>query len=392
MEQEEIIRKLNKLETDQQEDRSRLAVMQRQLTGVENAVTENQGTFTALAEEISELKAHMKRFDQLDVALTKIRTDLSKAIENIEKQRTDRDREVEKLRLGDIETLNKAVVDFRKGLKTVKEMEKAIAEKKEQDAHKDKAFNQMEKQVNSFSQLREEDQQSLKVIQETLRQEAKKITPLQTEISQIRARMAEQHDQIDLENDNLRKLEVRLNDFLQGESDRKQAFNAAIEKQNLSQVERDRVWKEWQDRFDSIDLSSKTIEDQAKAFDETFRNLKKAQTSFEEINQRLDRRMNEVTEMQRLTDERIRQEWQGFKGDDQKRWTTYTLGQEELQRELNRQLDKNQTRVMELEDLTQEVKEMMVLIADENKKRYQKIIDMSNEWLESNERVLGRHK
>jgi exonuclease VII large subunit len=120
--------------------------------------------------------------------------------------------------------------------------------------------------------------------------------------------------------------------------------------------------------------------------------LKKAQTSFEEINQRLDRRLNEVTEMQRLTDERIRQEWQGFKGDDQKRWTTYTLGQEELQREINRQLDKSQTRIMELEDLTTEVKEMMVLIADENKKRYQTLIDMSNEWLESNERAFGRHK
>ena len=86
------------------------------------------------------------------------------------------------------------------------------------------------------------------------------------------------------------------------------------------------------------------------------------------------------------------QEWQGFKGDDQKRWTTYTLGQEELQREINRQLDKSQTRIMELEDLTTEVKEMMVLIADENKKRYQTLIDMSNEWLESNERAFGRHK
>ena len=47
---------------------------------------------------------------------------------------------------------------------------------------------------------------------------------------------------------------------------------------------------------------------------------------------------------------------------------------------------------MELEDLTTEVKEMMVLIVDENKKRYQTLIDMSNEWLESNEMAFGRHK
>jgi hypothetical protein len=121
-------------------------------------------------------------------------------------------------------------------------------------------------------------------------------------------------------------------------------------------------------------------------------NFKNAQSFFEQMNQRLDRRLNEVSEMQRLTDERIRQEWQGFKSDDQKRWTTYLVGQEELQRELNRQMDKNQARIIGLEDLTQEVKEKMGLMADENKKMYQKLIDFSNEWLETNERTFGRHK
>ncbi len=392
MEQEEIIRKLNKLETDQQKERSKIAVMQKQLTGLENSIAENHSSIAELSGEITQLKTHMKRFDQLDNTLTKLRTDLSKAIENIEKQRADHDREVEKLRLGDLETLNKAVADFRKAIKSVKEIEKTVAEKNEKESHQDKAFNQLEKRLNSFTQIREEDQQNLKVIQETLRQDSKRITALQSETTAIRKRTDEHNDQIDLENDNIRKLEVRLNEFQQGENDRRQTFNAAIEKLNLQQVERDRLWKEWQLRFEAIDASSKTFEDQTKLLDETFRNLKKAQTSFEEINQRLDRRLNEVTEMQRLTDERIRQEWQGFKGDDQKRWTTYTLGQEELQREINRQLDKSQTRIMELEDLTTEVKEMIVLIADENKKRYQTLIDMSNEWLESNERAFGRHK
>jgi hypothetical protein len=392
MEQEEIIRKLNKLETDQQKERSKIAVMQKQLSGLERSIADNHNVIVEWESEITQLKTHMKRFDQLDSTLTKIRTDLSKAIENIEKQRADHDRELEKLRLSDLETINKAISDFRKSSKGVKEIEKVLADRSDKENLLDKTLNHLDKRVSTFTQLREEDQQSLKVLEETMRQDSKRITALQTETIAIRKRTDEHNDQIDLENDNIRKLEVRLTEFQQGENDRRQTFNAAIEKLNLQQVEKDRLWKEWQVRFETISSSSKTFEDQAKLLDETFRNLKKAQSSFEEINQRLDRRLNEVTEMQRLTDERIRQEWQGFKGDDQKRWTTYTLGQEELQREINRQLDKSQTRIIELEDLTTEVKEMMVLIADENKKRYQTLIDMSNEWLESNERAFGRHK
>lgn len=392
MEQEEILRKLNKLEADQQKERSKIAVMQKQLTGLENTLAEHHSSNVELSSQFTQLKTHIKRFDQLDNTLTKLRTDLSKAIENIEKQRADQDREVEKLRLGDLETLNKAVADFRKAIKNIKEIEKTVTERSDKESHQDKVFNQLEKKINSFIQIREEDQQNLKVIQETHRQDSKRITALQSETTTIRKRTDEHNDQIDLENDNIRKLDVRLTEFQQGENDRRQELNTAIEKLNLQQLERDRLWKEWQSRFEAIDTSARTFEDQTKLLDETFRSLKKAQTAFEEINQRLDRRLNEVTEMQRLTDEKIRQDWQGFKGDDQKRWTTYTLGQEELRREINRQLDKSQTRIMELEDLTTEVKEMMVLIADENKKRYQTLIDMSNEWLESNERAFGRHK
>jgi len=392
MEQEEIIRKLNKLEADQQKERSKSAVLQKQLTGLENSFAENHGLIIELSGEITQLKTHMKRFDQLDNTLTKIRTDLSKAIENIEKQRADHDREVEKLRMGDLETINKTVADFRKAFQSVKEIENGYAERNEQESHQDKVINQLEKKLNAFSQVRQEDQQVLKVLEETLRQDSKRVLALQSETTTLRKRSDEHNDQIDLENDNIRKLEIRLNEFQQGENDRRQAFNDVVEKQNLQQLDRDRLWKDWQSRFEAIDASSKSFEEQTRLMDETFRNLKKAQSSFEEINQRLDRRLNEVTEMQRLTDERIRQEWQGFKGDDQKRWTTYTLGQEELQREINRQLDKSQTRIMELEDLTTEVKEMMILMADENKKKYQKLIDMSNEWLESNERAFGRHK
>jgi chromosome segregation ATPase len=241
MEQEEIIRKLNKLETDQQKERSKIAVMQKQLSGLERSIADNHNVIVEWESEITQLKTHMKRFDQLDSTLTKIRTDLSKAIENIEKQRADHDRELEKLRLSDLETINKAISDFRKSSKGVKEIEKVLADRSDKENLLDKTLNHLDKRVSTFTQLREEDQQSLKVLEETMRQDSKRITALQTETIAIRKRTDEHNDQIDLENDNIRKLEVRLTEFQQGENDRRQTFNAAIEKLNLQQVEKDRL-------------------------------------------------------------------------------------------------------------------------------------------------------
>ena len=43
--------------------------------------------------------------------------------------------------------------------------------------------------------------------------------------------------------------------------------------------------------------------------------------------------------LQRLAEERLRQEWVTFKADDQKRWTGYTLSQDEAIRELRQAVE-----------------------------------------------------
>ncbi len=163
-----------------------------------------------------------------------------------------------------------------------------------------------------------------------------------------------------------------------------------IEKQNLQQVERDRVWKVWQGRFESVDSDAKSFEVKLKSLDETLRTLKRLQTTFEEMNQRLDRRMNEISEMQRITEERSRQDWLNFKAEDQKRWANYSLGQDEIQREISQEYEKTRERLIALEDLTQELKENFVGTAEINKKHLLGILEFVNQWLESNERNTGR--
>ncbi len=64
------------------------------------------------------------------------------------------------------------------------------------------------------------------------------------------------------------------------------------------------------------------------------RAVKRSQDSFDEITQKFDRRINEITEMSRINEDRFRQEWGSFKTDDQKRWTNYSLSQEEQFREI----------------------------------------------------------
>jgi oligopeptide/dipeptide ABC transporter ATP-binding protein len=61
--------------------------------------------------------------------------------------------------------------------------------------------------------------------------------------------------------------------------------------------------------------------------------------------------IGEITEIQRLSEELFRQEWVTFKADDQKRWTNYTLAQEEQLRETSRQFDKYNERMVAIDGM-----------------------------------------
>ena len=93
--------------------------------------------------------------------------------------------------------------------------------------------------------------------------------------------------------------------------------------------------------------------------------------------------------MQRLTEERFRQEWVNFKADDQKRWTNYTLAQEEQHRETFRLTDKQSERLIVLEDSVQELRDSIHVIIEDTQVRLQGLLGISHQWLDEYERTHG---
>ena len=154
--------------------------------------------------------------------------------------------------------------------------------------------------------------------------------------------------------------------------------------------EGDRGWKDMQVRFDEITNRASNLDAQLQSLDATQRAVKRAQESFEEITQRFERRMNEITEMQRLVEERFRQEWVGFKADDQKRWTNFTLAHDEQQREVGQSFEKITERLAVVEDSAQEVHDQLHILVDETQKRLQSQLAQVHNWVEEFDRTVGQ--
>ena len=150
--------------------------------------------------------------------------------------------------------------------------------------------------------------------------------------------------------------------------------------------------KEWQEKYDEFQKQMKILDTQTTALEETLRSAKKAQETYNELNTKLERRINEVTEMQRLSEDRLRQEWVTFKADDQKRWTGYTLSQDEGTKDVRRSVQKLEERLTALGESAQTLQDQLHQTADASEQQLQELMNVAHEWLSAYERIMGHGK
>ncbi len=390
MDLDQIVKRLEWIDSERRKDKTIIATLEDRLAASEGMIPALVQQIRELSGEVSRLSAQLARFDTIETNVAQVRVDLSRQIDAVEKARLEHDREVEKARLADNETLTRTISEVRRGLDPIPDLKKNLVARQEEEFRLSRLIEEVEKKVVDTHRYDEEYRRSLRLLDEGRRQDTKRLTDVQGELAALRKRQEEQRGKVDLSTDGLRKVEMRLSDLQAAEVERRQAMTAFMERQNLANVERERVWKDWQTRFEIIEKQAVNLDSQLQALDATHRAVKRAQESFEEITQRFERRINEVTEMQRLTEDRFRQEWVSFRADDQKRWTNYTLVQEEQQRESTKQGDKLHERMVYLEDLSQELQDLVRQITTDNEKRLQSLLALAHEWMETYEKAFGR--
>ena len=390
MELDQLVKRIEWLDDERRKDKTTIATLEERLKTLEGSVTHFPQQINELSSEISRVSITLARLDQFDASLAQIRVDSNRSVEGVEKLRGDHEREVEKVRRVELESVNKALGDVRKGLEPIPELKRGLQTRQEEDFRLGRLIEEVEQKVVETKRYDEEYKRSIRLIEESRRQDAKRLTDVTGEVTALRKRSDEQRGKIDLNADGFRRIELRLSELQAAELERRQSQAAFIEKQTLLQVERDRIWKEWQVKFDEVEKSAVGLDGQIQTLETTLRSVKRSQDALDEVTQRFERRINEITEMQRLSEDRFRQEWVTFKADDQKRWTNYTLAQEEQSREINRQFEKLTERLVLLEDLTQDVQDILHQMNEETEKRLQSMLALANDWMSAYESAIGR--
>jgi chromosome segregation ATPase len=389
MEFEQIIKRLDWLDEEHRKDKSTIEVLFQRASNLEGDLKAANKKIKELITQMSRLSTTAARIEQYDTALTQQRTDIVKYIDDLDKKRQDRQPEIDKRYQIQFDGINKSVADLRKTKDGIAEIKRELKARTVEETRLSRLNADWEMRMQAMVKTVEDVQRAQNAAEEPRRQDSKRLSDLQGELSAARKRLDESREKNDLFTDSIRRIETRLNEILVNEAERRQAQTNFIETQARSQVERDHTWKEWEERLNSLRKQSETMDRNIQDWEVAQRTFKRTQETYEEIVQKFERRINEITEMQRLAEDRFRQEWVTFKADDQKRWTSLTLSQDETHKDTRNGLAKIEGRLTALEDLTQTQQDVLQQTKDANEQLFQGMLAQIHELLSAYERIMS---
>ena len=391
MEFEQIVARLQWLDEEHRKDKSAIEEMSKQAASMETTLNALSAQIKAVSHQVSEIAPAAARLSQFDEMLSKQRTDTNKALDESEKRAQRRDGETAKVHQMHLDEINKSLAGLNENF-SPDAIKQQARERATEEKRVNQALTEIRQKLDDALKTNAEILRSQKSIDEARRQDLKRMTDFQGEVSAVRKRADEAREKVLLQGDGIRNLENRVTELLAAEGERKDSQAAFIEQLGLGQVERDRAGKDWREKYEVFQKQAEAMDSHASTFEETMRLAKRAQETYNELNQKLERRISEVTEMQRLAEDRMRQEWVTFKSDEQKRWTGHSLSQEESLRDMRKDMEKLEQRLGLLDDAAQVMQDQLHQTSETTEQQLQELMNVAHEWLTAYERIMGHAK
>jgi chromosome segregation ATPase len=391
MELEQIVKRLDWLDAEQRKTKAAISVIEERIGSVENSIAAVLQQIKGLDKNISEVASSAARINQFNDLLAKQRDDFNRLFEEAEKKHQDRFAEVIKRHSEEVQPFRADLDELRRGF-DLSPIYRELKVRATEQVRLNDAIHEFRPRFDEILKVHEEVKSGQQVLVENRRQDIKRVADLQGEISALRKRVDESRERSELSVDAVRNMENRIHELIALEQDRKAAQTTFMEQQSLVKVDHERALQEWRDKFEQFKQQGQTLDTQISALDEMLRSARKAQETYAELNTKLERRINEVSEMQRLAEDRVRQEWVTFKADDQKRWTGYSLSQEEGMRDVRKDVDRLEERLSSLDDVAQVLHDQLQQTAEATEQQLQELMNVTHQWLTSYERIMGHTK
>jgi DNA repair exonuclease SbcCD ATPase subunit len=343
----QIARMIEWLDEERRRDRARIIKMEEVIGSQQDLIEQMSRRMNSLEAENTGLRAAFLPAGRDAELVESLRGELHHVVEGLEAKRISSEREAE--RRNDIarEAVSRPVRELESRISALEGIQDELAAARVERERFFNGLTALNQRVEDTLRRSEDPERRLARLEEQRSQDSRRIGEAQLEVPELRRQIDALKPKFDLlESFSLRN-EKQILEVQGMDRDRQTTLQTFIDQQTLSAQQRDARVEEIRNSFGHYEEEMRKRFDRFESWSETHRQMKQVVTDFNRVSERLEKRITEIAEMQRVAEDRFRQEWGAWTGDDAKRWKTFTLSNDEARRQQDRSIEELRTRAAE---------------------------------------------
>jgi chromosome segregation ATPase len=359
MDTNQIARMIEWLDEERRRDKQTIAKLEERLAQQSDTIDKLQRRVNGVESDQTVMREATLPAEKERELMERARREMREMLDNTEYRRKNAEREAEKRQEISRESIMRTVRDLQEQVDKLRRNRTSISEVKTEGDRTSDSVVVLQQRIDDLARQLEEPDRRLSFLEEQRRQDARRISELESELPEMRKQIDSIRPKMSLLEDLSLRNERRVQEVQNAERERRDQIQQFIDSQQLQVQQQQQKIDDIIKRFGKYDEEMEKNLERFETWASAYRDMKRIIDDFERIGDRLERRINEVAEMQRLSEERFRQEWDEWRDDDQKRWKQLTLSNDEVWRNHDKEFEQYISRLEDVQSTVEPLQDSL---------------------------------
>jgi len=332
----ELSNRLQWIDEQRRSAARRMAELEQKFELQEREIVRRDERIQALERELAIVNAALNRIPEVDVHLTKFRDDMMEQIEGYDKRRLQAEKELDRLRRIETESLTREIAEIRKELPAIGRLRQDMELRLAEESRLAKLIANLQTGIDPLRNQIAESERSVAFLGEKEKQNSRNIGEIQTQLLEISKRWDPINSRIDVLANSLAKLESSRQDLIESQIGQREIIKKWSEQIQIGEHDRNKQLEKW--RF-ILEEHKDAMERYARewiVFSDRFKEAGMALQTFAEWQKQTEQQQRELSEMLRIELNRAQSRWDGFLLQDSQKWKTAEVELEQRQQAADR--------------------------------------------------------
>lgn len=297
--------------------------LEQRLVSQERAIAERDQRIQDLEKQVTTLNSRAAREPQGELQLAQFRDDMVKMIEQYDRRRIDAERELDRVRRVEHESMTRELADLRKELPPFSRFQQDLQLRQAEDARLATLIATVQNSLTTFRTQIEAAERTIGFLEEKEKQNNKNITLVQSAVPDINKKVETLAGRIELATQGTLRLQTAQQALEAAQQALRDSIKDWTEQVQIGEHERNQRLGAWQRTMDEHDASLERFTKEWVKFNNQYSEARTAMEGLKVLQEHLEQRQKEASELVRIETKRMETRWDDFTQDEAKKWKSF---------------------------------------------------------------------